>query len=435
VYPDRFPDFIPYAIRCAAGELDDGTALRSVKKTGEKKVTLNKIQQDSLLERGFSRRSFGKIASILAAGSTLPFYNEPALAQLSKITNIPDDAVIINANENPLGPCPEAIAAAQKIVLNGGRYLYNETDKVQDLLAQQEGLKPEYIRLFPGSSAPLHQAVLAFCSPTKPYVVGDPGYESGGKAATWIKAKTVKVPLLKPSYAHDVKAMAAVPNAGLIYICNPNNPTGTMTPRADVEWLVNNKPAGTIVMIDEAYTHIVPNSYFCSDLVAKGKDVVILRTFSKIYGMAGLRAGAVFARPDLMDKLSGWTGSLVWSSPSITGMVAASASLQVKSLIPERKAKIGAVREDVFNFFEKNKFKYIPSVSNCVLVDTGKVGKDKDGKSNYAMNPVMLAMREAPYHVFVGRVWEALPTYIRITIGTQPEMDRFKTAFLKTMQA
>ncbi len=395
-------------------------------------MTLTKPQQVNILERGFSRRDFGKFASIMAAGSTLPFFGEPALAQLSKIDNIPDDAVIINANENPLGPCPEAIEAAQKIVLNGGRYLYSEKDKCQALLASQEGLKTEYVRMFPGSSAPLHQAVLAFCSPTKPYVVGDPGYEAGGRAADWIKAKTVKVPLLKPSYAHDVKAMAAVPNSGLIYICNPNNPTGTMTPRADIEWLLDNKPAGSIVMLDEAYTHIAPNAYFCSDLVAKGKDIVILRTFSKIYGMAGLRAGALIARPDLMEKISGWTGSLVWSSPSLTGMVAATASLQSKNLIPERRAKIGAVREDVFNFFEKKKVKYIPSVSNCVMVDTGQQGM-KNGKPDYVNNPVMLKMREAPYHVFVGRVWPVLPTYIRITIGTQDEMNRFKDAFTKVM--
>ena len=396
-------------------------------------MTFTPKQRLDLLERGFSRRNFGKIASVLAAGASLPFYNEPALAQLSKIDNIPADAVIINANENPLGPSPEALAAAQKICTNGGRYLYNLTGDVVKLLASQEGLKPEYVRMFPGSSAPLHQGPLAFCSPTKSYVVGDPGYESGAKAAKWIKAPVDQVPLLKPSFAHDVKAMAAVKRAGLIYICNPNNPTGTMTPRADIEWLLANKPAGSIVMLDEAYTHIVPDAYFCSDLVAKDKDIIILRTFSKIYGLAGLRAGAVFARPDLMEKISGWTGSLVWSSPSIAGMAAAHASLESKTLIPERKAKIGKVREDVFNYFEKKKIKYIPSVSNCVMVDTGKVGKGKDGKPDYTLNPIMLAMREAPYHVFVGRVWPSMPTYIRVTIGLPEEMERFKDAFSKTM--
>jgi histidinol-phosphate/aromatic aminotransferase/cobyric acid decarboxylase-like protein len=403
-------------------------------------MTLTKKQQLDLLERGFSRRNFAKVASFMAAGSTLPFFGEPALAQLSKIDNIPADAVIINANENPLGPSPEAAEAAHKIIANGGRYLYNETDAAKNLLADQEGLPrqkglEEHVRMFPGSSGPLHQAVLAFCSPTKSYVVGDPGYEAGGRAAAFIKAPVVKVPLLKPSYAHDVKAMAAVKNAGLIYICNPNNPTGTMTSRADIEWLVANKPAGAIVMIDEAYTHIVPDAYFCSDLVAKGKDVMILRTFSKIYGLAGLRAGAVLARPDLMDRMSGWTGSLLWSSPSITGMVAARASLESKTLIPERKAKIGKVRDDLFSYFEKNKIKYIPSVSNCVMVDTGKVAKDKNGAPDLPNNPVLLAMRQAPYHVYAGRSWPVMPSYIRVTIGLPEEMEKFKTAFSKAMMS
>src|SRR5256885_15230014 len=100
---------------------------------------------------------------------------------------------------------------------------------------------------------------------------------------------------LKP-YAHDGKAMAAAdPNAGLIYVCNPNNPTGTLTPRADIEWLLENKPKGSILLLDEAYIHIA-GAPMCSDLVAKDKDILILRTFSKIYGMAGLRAGAAIGR-------------------------------------------------------------------------------------------------------------------------------------------
>ena len=142
----------------------------------------------------------------------------------------------------------------------------------------------------------------------------DPGYEAGGRAAKFIGSKVIQVPLTT-SYAHDVKAMAAAsPEAGLIYICNPNNPTGTLTPKSDIEWLVDNKPPGAIVMIDEAYTHI-SGAPFNSDLVAKNKDVVILRTFSKIYGMAGLRAGAVLARPDLIEKLAGYTAGAMLSPP------------------------------------------------------------------------------------------------------------------------
>ena len=332
---------------------------------------LSPNEEKDFLRRGFTRRHLGRISALAGIGASLPFYNEPALAQLSKIDNAPADAVMINANENPLGPSPEAMEAVHKITMQGGRYLFGETDKLQALLARQEGLKPEYVKIYPGSSAPLHEAVLAFTSPTKPYITGDPGYEAGDRAAKFIGTQSIKVPLMK-DFSHDVKAMvAASKTPGLIYICNPNNPTGTMTSRADIEWIVNNKPAGAIVMVDEAYTHIAPNGYFCSDLVAKDKDLVILRTFSKIYGMAGLRAGALFGRPDLIAKIDGY--SRLDMMP-ITGVAAAMASLKSPTLIPERRKKIGAVREDVFNYLEKSKFKYVPSVSNCVMVDTGRKG-------------------------------------------------------------
>src|SRR5258705_5966108 len=268
-------------------------------------VTLTTQQQNDFLRRGFSRRSFGRIAALAGGGAAaLPFFNEPALAQLSQVRGAPPDAVMINANENPLGPCTEAKEAIHNIVASGGRYMYGETDKVQRILSEQEGVKLSSIRIYPGSSAPLHQAVLAFTSPTKSLIMGDPGYEAGERAAKFIGAKVIRVPLTG-SYAHDVNAMAAAdPNAGLIYICNPNNPTGTLTSKSDIEWLVANKPKGAVVLIDEAYTHI-STAPFNTDLVAADKDVIVLRTFSKIYGMAGLRAGAADPPPALVEKLGG----------------------------------------------------------------------------------------------------------------------------------
>jgi len=130
-----------------------------------------------LVARGFSRRNFGRIAAMITAGATLPFYNESALAQLSKV-NAPPDAVLLNANENPLGPCKEAREAAAKMIDQGGRYRYAETDRVQLLLARQEGVKTNSVRIYAGSSAPLHQAVLAFTGPKRPLVMADPGYEA-----------------------------------------------------------------------------------------------------------------------------------------------------------------------------------------------------------------------------------------------------------------
>jgi histidinol-phosphate aminotransferase len=378
-------------------------------------VCLNDTQKRDLLERGFSRRNFGRIAAMITAGATLPFYNEPAMAQLSAVRNMPPDAVKINANENPLGPCPEALEAIFKVAKNGGRYLYEETFGFTELMAEQESVKANYVLPYAGSSAPLHQAVLGFCSPTKPYVACDPGYESGASAAKFIGAPVHKIPLL-PNYAHDVKKMAAVAeNAGLIYICNPNNPTGTLTPKADIEWLVANKPKGSVVMIDEAYTHIA-GAPFNTDLVAKDKDVIILRTFSKIYGMAGIRAGAAIARPDLLEKIKPWTSGAL----PVTGMAAATASLKSKTVVPERRKIIAGVRDDTFAFMDKHKFKYVPSVSNKFMVDVKRPARE-----------VISAM--AAEKVYIGRPWEAWPTHVRVSIGTQEEMNKFKTAFLKVM--
>ncbi|MBV8830567.1 MAG: pyridoxal phosphate-dependent aminotransferase [Acidobacteriaceae bacterium] len=386
---------------------------------------LNAERKADLLKRGFSRRDFGRIATVLTAGAALPFYNEPALAQLSMVRDMPPDAVKINANENPMGPCPEAADAIYNVIKNGGRYMYEQTDILAETLAGVEDLKfsytpsESYVQIFAGSSAPLHQAVVAFCSKDRPFVKGDPGYEAGERAAKFIGANVVNVPLRKGTWDHDVKAMlAAAPNAGLFYICNPNNPTGTLTSHADIEWLVANKPTGSIVMVDEAYIQISKNAASVTDLVVKDKDVVILRTFSKIYGMAGLRAGAAFARPDLLAKVSGWSASPM----PITGMVGATASLKNKNLVPERRKIMGDIREDTFAFLTATNVEFIPSESNCFMMNVKRSGR--------AFYTDMAAQK-----VYVGRAWPVWPEWVRVSVGTREEMAKFKEAFVKVYNA
>jgi histidinol-phosphate aminotransferase len=324
---------------------------------------------------------------------------------------------MIDSNENPLGPSQPARDAVSAIIPQGGRYLDNLTDDLVHTFAQLEGLNPDYIHAFPGSSPPLRFAVVAFTSPRKSYVTADPGYEAGMHAAAAAEARVVKVPLTK-TYAHDVKAMlAAAPDAGLFYICSPNNPTGTLTPHSDVEYLVENKPKGSIVMVDEAYIH------FCDapstlDLVKAGKDVVVLRTFSKTYGMAGLRCGFAIARPDLLDKIMDRAG---WNFMPITALVAASASLKDPRLVPERKRINATIRQETFQWLERNAYSYIPSESNCFLLDTKRPGKQ-----------VIDAM--AQQNVFIGRIWPVMPTCVRITVGTHDEMEQFQAAFQRVMR-
>jgi histidinol-phosphate aminotransferase len=368
--------------------------------------------------RGFSRRRFHRMATLLAAGSALPFYNEQALAQRADRPPIPADAVRINANENPMGPCPEAAEAIHAIVQRGGRYLNEENSVLPTLLAEQEGVKKNYVTAFGGSSDPLHRAVLSFTAKDRPYVVGDPGYEAGARAAEFIGAPVIRVPLVPGSFKHDVKAMvAAAPNAGLFYICNPNNPTGTITPKEDLEWLVENKPAGSVVMIDEAYIHL-SHATMSSYLVAADKDVVILRTFSKLYGMAGLRAGAAIAKPDLLAKLSNYGNGML----PVTGMAGAAASLRVKTLVEERRKIIADIREDTFGFLAKNNIEFVTSYANMFMMNVKRSGQD-------FFNDM------AAQKVMIGRVWKACPNWVRVSVGTREEMAKFKEACLKCYTA
>jgi histidinol-phosphate aminotransferase len=369
--------------------------------------------RQDLIRRGFSRRDFGRLAALVTAGAALPFYNESALAQgLSAMPNLPPDAVKINANENPMGPCPEAVAAIQKAVSQGGRYLYHETHAFAKAMAQVEGLSEDQVMPFAGSSDPLHRAVLAFTGPGKSYVVADPGYEAGARAAHFIGAKTVSVPLRK-DYAHDVHAMAqADADAGLIYVCNPNNPTGSITPKEDIEYLVAHKPKDAIVLLDEAYIHLSKTAEPASALVAADKDVIILRTFSKLYGMAGLRAGAALGRPDLLAKLHSYGAGAL----PVTGMVGAIASLKAKGLVQERRKVIADIREETVEWLDKRGFSVLPSEANMIMVDVHRPGRE-----------VFQALLKEK--VAIGRTWPSMPNHVRVTIGTRDEMTKFRAAF------
>jgi histidinol-phosphate aminotransferase len=362
-----------------------------------------------------SRRSFLSLSAAASAALAMRIVTEPMLAR-AREHHPPAGAVMIDANENPLGPCTSAREAIATVTPQGGRYSDGLTDDLVNTIAQMEGVKPDYVRVYPGSSEPLHHTVCAYTSSSRSYVTADPGYEAGMFAAESVGARVVKVPLTK-SQAHDVKAMlAAGADAGVFYVCTPNNPTGTLTSHADIEYLVENKPKSSIVLVDEAYIHFSDGTS-AVDLVKADKDVILLRTFSKIYGMAGLRCGFALGRPDLLEKMQQYGGS---NAMPITAVVAASASLKHTQLVPERKKINAAIREEVFQWLNRNGYSYVPSQSNCFMLDVKRPAKE-----------VIAAM--ASQNVFIGRIWPAWPTYTRITVGTRPEMEQFQAAFKKVM--
>ena len=376
---------------------------------------------------GTSRRSFLRMASLAAA---LPVLTEARLAWAAQQAASPRlspfkfpvppnaNTVMINANENPLGPSEAALAAVAAAARTSGRYdATGVQDKLTSLLAAEFALPTDHLAIYAGSSDPLQFTTLAFTSPTRSYVTADPTFESGAEAANANGARVLSVPLTS-TCAHDVKSMvAADPHAGLLYICNPNNPTGTLTPREDILWALDHKPAGSILLVDEAYIHIA-NAPSVIDQVALGKDLIVLRTFSKIYGMAGLRCGVAFGRPDLLGHLA-----LYGSNPlPVTAMAAAVASLQQPDLVPTRRQIITDTRNSTFAWLDRKGYKYIPSVSNCFMIDTGRPGRE-----------VMAAMQQQ--NVYIGRNWPIWPTSVRITVGTPHEMAVFQTAFDKVMNA
>jgi histidinol-phosphate aminotransferase len=169
--------------------------------------------------------------------------------------------------------------------------------------------------------------------------------------------------------------------------------------------------------VDEAYIHL-SDAESSLDLVAADKDLIVLRTFSKIYGMAGIRCGFAVGRPDLLGKLQAYFQNMM----PITGSAAANVSLLDATLVPSRKKIIGDIRNDTFDYLTKNGYKFIPSQSNCFMIDTGRNGRS-----------VITAMQAK--NVFIGRTWPIWPNVVRVTVGSPDDMAKFKVAFKQVMDA
>lgn len=361
------------------------------------------------------------MAAFFGAGLAAPLFSEFALAQQaekeftgSAERASPTEYVRINSNENPLGPCREGLEAMAKIGPYGGRYApFEDFERFVKAVAESEGISTRYVASFAGSSDPLFRATCAFTSPTRSWVMADPGY--GGGAPAYIGSKLVRAPLRASDHSHDVEAMlAADSQAGAYYICNPNNPTGTLTTHKDIEFLVAHKPKGSVVIVDEAYIHFADKMESAKDLVLAGEDVLILRTFSKVYGMAGIRSGFVMARPDLLERLAQYGDDNL----PITALACARASLQSTNLVAERRGINQQIREDVFAFLRQKHIQYIPSRTNFFMMEVNRPG-------------VEFAKAMAEQKVLIGRIWPAWPTKVRVSIGTQDDMNAFKKAVEK----
>lgn len=368
-----------------------------------------------LAGRGYSRRAIGRVFSLLAAGAAVgPLVAPAAYAQAVGAAGKTVNKARIGANECWTGPLEPAAQAAAAAVSGGNRYTGSERADFVKALASVENVPPAYVSVWPGSSDPMSRSIVTYCSPSRGLVTADPTFELAEGVARFVGAPVKRVPLTK-DHAHDVKAMlAADPNAGVYYICTPNNPSATLTGLPDVEWLLANKPAGSIVLLDEAYIHFsqAPAGAY---LAAQDKDVIVLRTFSKLFGMAGMRLGATITKPALMAKTMRYDGMMASFALPTPSVVCGTVSLTQADLIRKRREEMERVRADTLALLDRRKLEYIPPKANFFMVDWKRPAVE-----------VKKAMAEQG--VEIGRNWPIWPTRSRITIGSGEEMEAFKRA-------
>ncbi|MEN5426795.1 pyridoxal phosphate-dependent aminotransferase [Stenotrophomonas pennii] len=364
-----------------------------------------------------SRRRFLQLAggSLALAGSPLgAVASKPRPLAAFPTSNDPAP-ILLNFNECPYGPSPAAQQAARDSVAASGRYQFALAGELRDTFAHGERIDPALVRLYPGSSEPLNRAALLWTGPEAALVTADPTFETLGEMAAARGAAVHRI-ALREDGAHDVRAMveaAARQPTGLIYVCNPNNPTGSITPRADLEWLLENKPAATRVLLDEAYLQYSEQASLAGE-VGKRDDLIVLRTFSKLYGMAGLRLGVAIAPPGRLAELA----TLGDNPLPVPALAAGLASLRDPLLVAQRRLQNAQVRQATIAWLGKRGFASLPSEANCFMVD---VGRDGAG--------LVAAMKAQG--VVIGRSWPVWPQRVRITVGTDQDMAAFREAFSK----
>jgi histidinol-phosphate aminotransferase len=299
------------------------------------------------------------------------------------------------------------------------RYPDEHQDELVTELARINGVTPAHILLGAGSGEILKLAAVTFAGPGKKCVVADPTFESIAHHATVSHAQLEKV-RLTADYSHDlVRMLDAAGDGGLIYLCNPNNPTASITPKSNVRAFLAKAPQQTMVLVDEAYHHYVESNDYESviPLVKDYPDLIVARTFSKIYGMAGLRCGYCVARPEVIQQMRAHQS---FDSISIMAIVAALAGLKDTEHVAHGRSANSEVKQYVCAELDKLGYHYIPSQANFMMIDLRR-----------EVRPLIGAMRAR--QVEVGRFFPPLPNHMRVTIGTKPQMETFVSVFKNVM--
>ncbi len=335
---------------------------------------------------------------------------------LPRTASLKKDLILLSRNENPYGPFPSVQRAMQDALKRANRYIF-EPDYMGmvERIARLHAVGTSEIILGMGSTELLRMAADTFTGPGKRLVTADPTFEAIGVFAARRGADAVRIPLTS-AYVHDLDAMlkAAHENAGggLIYMCNPNNPTATVTPPADLAEFVHSLPSGYVVLIDEAYHH------FAMDMpgyapTTPGANVIVTRTFSKVYGMAGIRLGYGIASPELIKRME--PSQLANNINVVAGLCGAVALDDISAMQATARRIVGD-RNDFMRECASRKLKVIPSYTNFAMLYTGKPAKS-----------VRDEFRKRG--IDVGRPFPPMLNYLRVSFGQPEEMRRFWKAW------
>jgi len=393
------------------------------------------------MKHGMNRRRFAKLlgagAAYVAARPQFSFGKNVSIAWPRPSTGA-GTLVRLNSNENPYGPSPMAIKAMTEAFGLAWRYPDEHADMLVDMLAKLNGVNADQILLGDGSGEILKLCAAAFTGPTadadrvitlaRPtrgpalsfkfgrgkLVVADPTFEAIVNHASVNGAEVVQVPLTT-RFAHDLSKMMAAASDGLIYVCNPNNPTASITPKKELQDFIAKCPSQTMILVDEAYHHYADGEDYESviPLIKQYPNLIVARTFSKIYGMAGLRCGYCIAQPETIKRMR---PHQVWDSVNIMALAAAIASLNDTEHVPNGSRLNRETKLMVSGKLRKWGYKHIPSQANFIMIDVKQ-----------PVVPLIDAMKQRG--VQVGRLFPSLPNHMRVTIGKNSEMESFLSAF------
>jgi histidinol-phosphate aminotransferase len=359
----------------------------------------------------FSRRRFASALGTALGVAAL----RPSLAAAAAPVASGETRIDLSSNENPYGPSPAALAAMTRSQAVAGRYPDAAEKDATEVIARLHGVSADCVVLGCGSSDILRLCDAAFLGPGRTVVAAEPTFEAVLHYATATRAEAVKVPLTA-DFRHDLPAMARACDgrAGLVYVCNPNNPTGTIVSGDELHAFLAQVPASAIVLVDEAYHHFVeaPSYRSAQDAIERHPNVIVARTFSKIYGMAGMRLGYSISTKQNAEALR---AQAAWGNANAAVLAAAVASLGDEGLVARQREALNGTRRRLCAELARDGRRIIPSEANFVMIETGADVK-----------PAIEAFEARGLRV--GRRFAAMPTWLRVTIGTPDETRVFLEA-------